>query len=239
MKKYRKAMKEYIAKLNQYPDFAADAMAMNFAWQSHDAEVLAKLNADFNVSSIAIGETDVEKAMALMAHVQKELFCVGEQISPQDNTYAIMSARKTGALFCNYHATVLADMLLSIGIAAMKVACTPKDFDCDRHVAVVAYMRELQKWVFFDPTFNTYFFDQENMPLSVFEIREQYKTSKPVSFKPIEINKQWALVMSGLVCETYDEWYRIYMAKNSFRFKFQDELVVNPIGYNTKNEYDA
>jgi len=237
MKKLDKAMRDYIGKLNEYPDFAADSEDMLFELCGK-TEAFAKLAQDFNVSSIAVGPSDFEKTMALMAYVHQELFCVGNHISPPDNTYDIMKARKTGALFCNYHATVLSELLLSIGIQAVKIACTPKDFDGDRHVAVLAHMKDLQKWIFFDPTFHTCFFDDQNHPLGIFEIREQYKKAKNIMFKPIEIDKQWALVMNGLVCKTYDEWYRIYMAKNCFRFMFPKKTVINPIGYETKNEYD-
>jgi len=236
-KKFDKAMKSYTDKLNEYPIFAADTEDKMFEL-CNNAETFAQLNQDFNVSSIAAGESDFDKTLALMAYVHQELFYIGDNISPPDNTYDIMKVRKTGALFCNYHATVLSEMLLSIGIQAIKIACIPKDFDGERHVAVLAYMKELCQWVYFDPTFDTYFFDEANRPLGIFEIRKRYQSSERILFKPIEIDKQWPLVMNGLVCKTYDKWYYLYMAKNCFRFALPQRTSIQPVGCKIKNEYD-
>jgi len=253
MRTVNEAMTFYKNILNEFPTFTLGPAENNF-FQLQDAQEksLIKLENDFNVTAIAIGKSDFEKTFSLMAYVHQELFFPGDNISPaENNTYEIMKVRKTGALFCSFHATVLAEMLLSIGIKAIKTSCLPKDFDGDMHVAVLAYMKEMKKWVFFDPTFNTCFFDEAGNPLSMMEIREQYRNQKEVCFKSIEIDKQWTLVMNGIVCETYNEWYKIYMAKNCFRFMFpqqsafndsdrdEEYIFTNPPGYKAKNEYDT
>ncbi|MDF2685191.1 MAG: Transglutaminase Domain-Containing Protein, partial [Clostridia bacterium] len=202
--------------------------------------------------NIAIGKNDFERVLSLMNYVHNELFFVGNNIIPTEyNTYGIMKVRKTGALFCSYQATVLCEMLLSVGIKAIKISCLPKDFDYDRHVAVMIYINYYNKWVFFDPTFNTYFIDKNNIPLDIFEIRSSYKNYNLPEFKQIEINKQWTLVMNDYEYNTYDEWYSVYMVKNCFRFMcpkisvFNSSLnanvkyvFINPLNYNVKNEYD-
>lgn len=83
------------------------------------------------------------------------------------------------------------------------------------------------------------------------EIRKQYLNRKDIQFKGIEIDKRWTLILNGIVCETYDEWYKIYMAKNCFRFAFPQKskfnysnadaryVFANPLGYKVKNEYDT
>jgi hypothetical protein len=251
MKNIEVAMKIYTSILNEYPAFNSIGN-IDFEFQNVQDEILIKLKNDFSIGDVAIGKSDFEKTLSLMAYVHNELFYPGDNISPKENnTYEIMKVRKTGALFCSFHATVLSEMLLSVGIKAINIFCIPKDFDYDRHVAILAYMEDVKKWVFFDPTFNTYFFDKNKNPLGIFEIREQYRNLKDITFKHIEIDKQWTLVMNGLMCDTYDDWYKIYMAKNCFRFMFPKKsefnyskdsaeyIFINPIDYNINNEYDA
>ena len=219
MKKYNKALAAYRKLLQESPRLSVDYTQLQIPDEQKDA--LVKLKDDFQVTTIATGETDFEKILMLMDYIHRELFFVGDNITPAaDNTYEIMKVRKTGALFCSFHATVLCEMLLSIGIKAVKITCMPKNADGDQHIAALAYIRELKKWVFFDPTFNTYFFDNDETPLSICEIRERYRNAQEIKFKHIAINKQWALMMAGLECKTYDDWYQIYMAKNCFQFEF-------------------
>lgn len=253
MKSIDETLAVYAGILNEHPKFILNhAKNSLFEFQNEHDKSLVDLKSDFNVDVIAAGKSDFDKTLSLMMYIHKELFFPGSNISPTvNNTYEIMKVRKTGALFCSYHATVLTEMLLSIGVKAIKISCLPKDFDGDCHVAVLAYMKEKKKWVFFDPTFGTYFFDENGNPLSILEIREQYINRKNILFKNIQIDKQWRLIMNGVVCESYDEWYRIYMSKNSFRFMFPQKsefnysntyakyIFTNPLGYTTKNEYDT
>ena len=140
---------------------------------------------------------------------------------------------------------------MSIGIKSRIIKCLPYEFDMDCHVGVIAFISERNKWVFFDPTFSTYFTDKTGNPLSLIEIRNEYKNNRIPIFKHITIKKDWVLVMNSIVCETYDDWYSIYMAKNCFRFASPIEssynynseesdrtIFLNPIGYEIRNEYN-
>lgn len=242
----------YSAMLNEYADFDYDNDVDSWIeFQNNNDKELIDLERTFYIKKIAIGETDFDRIISLMKYIHNELFFVGTNVSPsENNTYEIMKIKKTGSLFCSYQATVLLEMLLSIGIKAIKVSCLPKEFDGDCHVVIISYLKDINKWVFFDPTFNTYFSDKDGNPLSLIEIRECYQRLQ-VDFKHIEINKQWELVMNGIVCDSYDEWYKIYMAKNMFRFMFPNKstfnfpsktdsefIFLNPLGYDSKNEYD-
>jgi hypothetical protein len=248
-----KLLNVYIERLQKYGEFSADIQKNQlFSYADNATAELEKLRLEFCVSDIIKGSSVFQKTVSLMNWVHKELFYVGSNVSPNgNNTFDIMSVRKTGALFCWYHAIVLTEMLGSIGIAARVISCLPEIFDYDSHMAVLVYDNDTSHWFFVDPTFNTYFYSDNDKALDVFQIREIYKSGKTPLFKHISIDKQWDLVCNGIICETYDQWYTIYMAKNTFRFMspahtyfncLSDDnllwIAINPPCYKQINEYD-
>jgi len=148
----------------------------------------------------------------------------------------------------------MAELLLALNRKATVVSCLPKTFDCDSHAAVLTYLEDAGKWAFFAPTFNTYFAGRSGEPLDILEIRAAYASEITPQFEPIPIQKEWVLVLNGIVYETYEEWYRVYMAKNTFRFILPAEnfygaydrandskmrYCISPENYSDRNEYDA
>lgn len=245
-------LKTYIDRLKNYDKFHIESSKTQYFTYFTDSSVeLAKLRSEFCIEDIAKG-CFFEKVISLMNWIHKELFFVGDNVTPKENnTHDIMNIRKTGALFCRYHVIVLTEMLASIGITARVISCLPEIFDNDSHITVLVFDNDSSRWFFVDPTFNTFFCSDNDDALDIFQIRDMYKSGKIPKFKHISINKQWDLVCNGVVCETYDEWYTIYMAKNTFRFMSPADtyynclsdkniswIAINPLGYNQKNQYD-
>lgn len=241
----------YLAALNAYPYFdVSHCLSVDF--ENPAAEALEKNRRSFDICRHFKGISMSEKILSLMDFVHNELHFVGDHASPSAmNTEEIMKVRKTGALFCSCFATVLTEMLLSLGVKAVRISCIPFLFDGDCHVGVMAFLSDINKWGYFDPTFNTYFYGQKDIVLDVFEVRKLYKNRQPVAFRHITIDKQWTLIMNGEEYASYDDWYREYMLKNLFRFIVpqkseygycdRDEtcyFVINPQNYKSKNEYD-
>ncbi len=248
-------LEKYIVKLKKFDAYASESHKHEcqlFSYADESSPQLKKLRQDFDVDNIAKGDTVFDKTLSLMNWVHCELFYTGENITPKgNNTNDIMSIRKTGALFCWYQAIVLTEMLASIGIISRVVSCLPEEFDYDSHMAVLVYDKEKTRWFFVDPTFNTYFLSDNEEPLDISQIRNGYASGGKPLFKHITIDKQWVLVCNGSTFDTYDQWYSVYMAKNTFRFMspaatcydcLSDEttqwIAVHPIGYNHTNEYD-
>ncbi|MGZ9583013.1 transglutaminase-like domain-containing protein [Paenibacillus marinisediminis] len=245
---------KYIEYLKSYPLFEVEKGNADhlFEYVNRDDENLITLCNTYRIAEIALGRDTFEKVKALMDWVHKELFFVGENVYPPFfNSLSILSNRKKGALFCTYQAIVLNEALLSIGIKSRLLWCFPYEFDSDCHVGVTVYLPEINDWIFFDPTFNTFFHDQDGIPLSIVKVREVYKNGELPGFRHIEINKTWSLTLNGFEFETYDKWYSMYMAKNCFRFSSplqssfgylsrEDAITVflNPSDYVIKNEYD-
>jgi len=98
-----------------------------------------------------------------------------------------------------------------MGFKSRFITCMPgkKNFkDC--HFINMVYSTTFDKWIYMDPTFESYFTDENGNHLSIQEIRENFMRDKPVIVND-EIN--W----NG---EKLDkEKYISYMSKNLFRFK--------------------
>ncbi len=235
--------------LIDFPFQKAQDGAVLISYQSKHSPELIHISEQFHVASHYKGDTDFQKTLSLMNYVHGIARKSGNNTSPAiKNTDEIMKAAKLGTLWCSDYATVLSEMLLSMGVKAVTVSCLPRTFDYDRHVGVMAYLNDVGKWGFFDPTFNTYFYGEA--PLDIFEIRSAYARGDAPAFRHISIKKEWKLVLHGVEYEDYDSWYSDYMLKNTFRFAFPTNsaygcrssnvksVFVLPKGYDAKNEYD-
>jgi hypothetical protein len=248
---------EYHGLLIKYPEFDYNyANEIKTYFENCDSNNLSFLRKKYKIDTIIKPQDIFGKVIDIMNWVHNQLFCIGESVRPQEtNSLSILNERKKGNLICLYQAIVMNEILLSINIKSRVVKCMPCNFDGDFHVVVIVYIDEFHKWILFDPTFNTYFVDKKNIPLTIDEIRNNYRTCDPnemdIRFKKIQIKKEWTLVLYGMIFETYDEWYKVYMLKNIFRFltptksKFgymtkKDDKVIflNPKGFSVKNEYD-
>jgi hypothetical protein len=246
----------YISLLTKYPDFNLSNIDVSgdviIKYSLENDINLIKLRKKYDIDNKVSGKNTLDKVISLTDWVHYKLFFAGDNVYPEQcNSLSILSINKQGALFCFYQSIVLNDVLLSLGIKSRIIKCLPCEFDMDCHVGVISFVPEMKKWIFFDPTFNTYFTDQQGNPLSITEVRETYKNAQIPLFKPILINKNWTLVLNGIEYETYDDWYSVYMAKNCFRFssliessfdynskEYERNIFLNPIGYRIKNEYD-
>lgn len=253
-----KAINRFANRLSRYNNFADEAdPCQYFTYDAHLSAISREINETYQVSEKAKGNTVFERAVSLMDWLHRELFSVGEHITPlENNTHAIMGIRKTGALFCWYQSIALAEMLISAGITARVIMCLPEKYDHDTHMAVLVFDHEKSRWFFMDPTFNTFFASDTKDALDIFEIRDMYAKGELPKFRPIMIDKRWVLKCCGIECATYDEWYTLYMAKNMFRFMSPADtfynclaetsphfvnsswIAVNPLNYNHQNEYD-
>ena len=79
---------------------------------------------------------------------------------------------KNHGINCRSKAQILNEMCLSLGIYSRKVWICPNSiYDNDSHVVNEIYDTTLEKWIMLDITNNEYWVDENNVPLSVLEIR--------------------------------------------------------------------
>ena len=101
-----------------------------------------------------------------------------------------------GAINCVNKAILLSDCLLSIGIYALPVWINNRIYSKDNeeygrgvsHVVVHIFIDEFNKWVMFDPSFNSYLEDVNGNILNLIEIAELYKTKQQIQIKQYELN---------------------------------------------------
>lgn len=80
---------------------------------------------------------------------------------------------------CLCHAIVMNELLLSYGYKSRKIFCFNNDYmPTNNHVLVEAYIYSMKKWVVFDPTANSYFTDDNKVPLSLKELRKLFNENK-------------------------------------------------------------
>lgn len=148
--------------------------------------------------------------------------------------YSFQKGRERG-VYCRLQAIVFTECCLALGIKSRILHCLPySPYDFDTHVVSIVYINDLQKWIFVDPGNNRYFLDEKDNILSPIEARFRLGNDKFIK------------------CNTSDDNYKMYMAKNLFYFKslqyntFGADLLKNqktiycvPNGFNVLGREEA
>jgi hypothetical protein len=95
------------------------------------------------------------------------------------------------------------------------VTCLPKDslgIDNDCHVINMVYAPSLKKWLWIDPTFDTYVMNEKGDLLSIEEVRQRIIGNRPLIISP---DANWNHKLS----ETKEHYLFYYMAKNLYRIE--------------------
>lgn len=88
--------------------------------------------------------------------------------------------------------------------------CSP--YDGDNHVVTHVYIREMNKWVMFDPTLNAYFSSEQGEFLSLLDLRHYLSNQEPVF-----INKEAHYNADTWTADSVKENIE-YFSKNLFYF---------------------
>lgn len=163
-----------------------------YQWMEDYTILLAK----YNLSEIAPGPDDFSAALQVMDWLTAHTYYCGLQVKPvPDRAPAILAYGYDkpfrNAINCRFKAIAMADCLIALGKQAYPIALIAqeekgKDMPC--HLMVHVYARELKKWVVFDPSFHTYFLDETDRPLDIFELREQFLEGKTPRFPGYDLN---------------------------------------------------
>ena len=132
----------------------------------------ANLDLDALMSS---GKSTWEKAVDLAVFVARNIPHDNQKVQLDDRNAIILweYSRNTPTGFnCRYHAILLSELLLSIGIKNSFVTCRPYDKnDGDCHVVNIVWLPELNKWAMIDSDMVEYTTDENGTPLSLQEMR--------------------------------------------------------------------
>lgn len=189
-----------------------------FTYQSKTDTNLIALRKAFNLDSIAGQGNDMSQILNLMHWLHNLVPHDGQHENPAVKNALSMVAvcKKEGrGLNCRGLATALNECYLSLGFASRFVTCLPKDslgIDYDCHVINAVYVPSLNKWIWIDPTFDTYVMNEQGELLSIEEVRQRIIANRPLIISP---DANW----NHRESQTKEHYLFYYMAKNLYRLE--------------------
>ena len=131
-----------------------------FEYQSAENPNLKKIRQDLKLDSIAGKGSELSQIFNLLHWVHNLVKHDGSSNNPTlKNAIELINVCKVEnrGVNCRMLATILNECYLSLGIKSRYITCMPKEtnFD-DCHVINMVYSNELKKWIWIDPTFDSY-----------------------------------------------------------------------------------
>jgi len=197
-----------------------------FTYQSGDDSNLVALRKAFNLDSIAGQGDDVSRILSLMHWLHNLVPHDGQLENPAvKNALSMINVCKKDnrGLNCRGLATTLNECYLALGFKSKFVTCLPKDslgVDNDCHVINAVYTPSLKKWLWIDPTFDTYVMNETGTLLSIEEVRRSVIDNSPLIISP---DANWNHKQS----QTKDDYLFNYMAKNLYRLEVPVQSTYN------------
>jgi hypothetical protein len=221
-KRYQELMKTHNFEelLKQNCTYKKEALPLPaVAFQSKDAPELQALRKKYNLDAVAGNGSEVSRIINLMKWVHQAVRHDGYSYNPADKhadaLIEICKKEKRG-VNCRMMATILNEVYLSMGYSSHFVTCLPMDKnDNDCHVINSVYSKELNKWLWMDPTFETWVKDEKANLLSIQEVRQRLVNSQLVFASPT-INWNGKPYGGGGYAYLHN-----YMAKNLFQLEIQ------------------
>lgn len=186
-----------------------------FTYASPNDSLLARTRNFFNLDQVAGTGDDLSRIKNLLYWVHDLVRHDGSSGFPNSRLNCVdlynLCQKEKRALNCRYMAIMLCEALLAENIPARYIVCQPKAYDTDPdcHVITVAWSRQLNKWVWVDPTFCAYVTDENGLWLHPGEVRERLRTGKPLHINDdANWNHEEKQSIEGYLYE--------YMAKNLY-----------------------
>ncbi|MGB5846877.1 MAG: transglutaminase domain-containing protein [Ignavibacteriaceae bacterium] len=237
--------------LKEYKTYKAIGSKLTpFIYVNEDWEYLPQLKEKYKLDSIAGPGDDVSKIIKLMKWVHITIRHNGNSGEPVDrhaDALIELSQKEKSGLNCWMLSTVLNEIYLAMGFKSRIVSCYPKgdpSITHEWHVIVEVFSTSLNKWLWMDPSFETYIKDDKGNLLGIVEVRERLINGLSVFAAP-EINWNGRPYEGGSDRYLYD-----YMIKNLFRIsiplysipayemsprKIRIYVELLPEGYNPRN----
>ncbi|RZK58427.1 MAG: transglutaminase domain-containing protein [Pedobacter sp.] len=187
-----------------------------FTYQSMDNPNLVRIRKDLKLDSVAGKGNELSKVFNLMHWVHNLIRHDGNSDNPTlKNAIELIKVcrEQNRGVNCRMMATVLNECYLAMGITSRYITCMPKEtnFD-DCHVINMVYSKDLGKWIWIDPTFDSYVMDEKGNLLGIQEVRERL-----VKGMPLVLNADANWNRTALQSKEY--YLQTYMAKNLYRLE--------------------
>jgi len=213
--KYSIPYLEKLKRAGKY-NFSDNRIVPGFSYQSSQDSNLIRIRQELRLDSIAGKGNEISKILNLMHWVHSAVRHDGNSKNPKlRNAIDLINVCRTErrGVNCRMMATILNECYLSMGIKSRFITCMPKEtnFD-DCHVINMVFSKDLNKWIWIDPTFDAYVMNEKGELLGIAEVRERLIKGKTLILNP---DANWNKTKS----ETKDYYLEIYMAKNLYRLE--------------------
>lgn len=194
---------------------------------NHNHPQLDVLKKGYPIEFIAGSGNDFSKAVNLLKWVSANSRHKGDfRGNVESNAIALLNYSfgkgEEGGINCVGLATILAECLLAVGVAARKVFIMPcSPYDGDNHVVTHAYIRELNKWVMFDPTWSACVSNEKGEYLSLLELRGVLSNQEDI------LLNEGAGYNGKSMTEKDIQYFREYFAKNLFYLQTSEVSTFN------------
>lgn len=185
-----------------------------FRYQAMDNPNLMRIRKDLKLDSIAGKGNELSKVFNLLHWVHNLIRHDGSSENPTlKNAIDLIKVcrEQNRGVNCRMLATVLNECYLSMGITSRYITCMPKEtiFD-DCHVINMVYSKDLDKWIWIDPTFDAYVMDEKGQLLGIQEVRERLVKGMPLV---LNADANW----NRTILQSKESYLQSYMAKNLYR----------------------
>lgn len=202
--------------LMQFPTYKNEKQILPiYAYQSSNDDELQKLRVKYKLDSIAGEGDEISRIIRLMGWAHSIVRHGNDIPNPSDrhaDAIIELCKKEKRNVNCRMLATILNETYLAMGFQSHFVTCLPKNkTDTECHVINCVFSKTLDKWIWMDPTFDTWVKDEVGNFLSIEEVRERLVKGLPVKTSPgINYNGK---------AHDGNEYLHHYMAKNLFQLQ--------------------
>lgn len=186
-----------------------------FTYASPNDSLLTRTRDFFHLDEVAGTGDDLSRIKRLLYWMHDLVRHDGSSSWPKCryncvDLYKLCQTEKRG-LNCRFMAEMLCEALLAENIPARYITCQSREYDTDNdcHVITIAWSRQLNKWVWVDPTFCAYVTDENGLWLHPGEVRERLQTGKKLILNE---DANWNHESK----QTVEGYLEEYMAKNLY-----------------------
>ncbi|WP_372645612.1 transglutaminase-like domain-containing protein [Ancylomarina sp.] len=216
---------DMLKKAEKY-NYSDNRLIPEFTYQSQDNPNLIKTRETLKLDSIAGNGSELSQIFNLLHWVHNTVKHDGNSNNPTSkNAIDLINVCKAEnrGVNCRMLATILNECYLSMGIKSRYITCMPRETEFnDCHVINMVYSKDLNKWIWIDPTFDAYVMGEKGNLLGIQEVRERL-----IKGLPLVLNADANWNRTNL--QTKEHYLEYYMAKNTYRL--QTPLVSE---YNTE-----
>lgn len=186
-----------------------------FTYASPNDSLLTRTRDFFHLDEVAGTGDDLSRIKRLLYWLHDLVRHDGSSSWPKCHyncvdLYQLCQKEKRG-LNCRFMAEMLCEALLAENIPARYITCQSMEYDTDNdcHVITIAWSRQLNKWVWVDPTFCAYVTDENGLWLHPGEVRERLQAGKKLILNE---DANWNHESK----QTVEGYLEEYMAKNLY-----------------------